>query len=235
VVRPALVLAALGALGVGATLGAPTALAGADGLAPRVAQAAGAAHTAPPAAPGHQAPAFGARPAAPPAAAAPVPAAPALASGPATSPAGGTLGLASVSGPTESAGRVEASPAAGLRVASLAQTQLGARYVWGGSSPAGGFDCSGFVYWAFGQAGHPISRVMTEQFASGRRVRLEELQPGDVLFYQNTYTAGLSHDGIYVGDDKFIHVADESIGVVLTPLHSAYWEQHFAGAVRITE
>jgi cell wall-associated NlpC family hydrolase len=66
-------------------------------------------------------------------------------------------------------------------------------------------------------------------------VRVEELQPGDILFYHDTYTAGLSHNGIYVGEGKFIHAADESTGVVLTPVRSTYWEQHFAGAVRVLE
>jgi cell wall-associated NlpC family hydrolase len=171
-----------------------------------------------------------------------VPPVPARAAAPGTNPAtpsaaAGTFSLASVTAPAAgtSPARVEAGPSAGLRLASLAQTQLGARYTWGGTTPAGGFDCSGFVYWAYGQAGHPLPRVMTEQFASGRHVRVDELQPGDVLFFENTYTAGLSHNGIYVGEGKFVHAADESTGVVLTAVHSAYWEQHFAGAIRILE
>ncbi|HZR97059.1 MAG TPA: C40 family peptidase [Chloroflexota bacterium] len=149
----------------------------------------------------------------------------------------GTLSLASAAGPAagNGAARVAGGPSAAPRLVSLAQTQLGARYTWGGATPTTGFDCSGFVYWAYSQIGHPLPRVMTEQFAAGRRVRVEELQPGDVLFYQNTYTAGLSHNGIYVGDGKFIHAADESTGVVLTPVHSAYWEQHFAGAIRVLD
>src|SRR5579883_1537238 len=170
--------------------------------------------------------------------------APATARGPATTPASapvagsaGSFSLASMTAPGEAGGaaRVEAGPSAALRLTSVAQSQLGARYTWGGTSPATGFDCSGFVYWAYNQIGHPISRVMTEQLAGGRPVRVDELQPGDVLFYQNTYTAGLSHNGIYVGDGRFIHAADESTGVVLTPVHTAYWEQHFAGAIRILE
>jgi cell wall-associated NlpC family hydrolase len=150
---------------------------------------------------------------------------------------GGTLSLASVSAPAVGSGpgRVGAGPSAALHLVSVAQSQLGARYAWGGTAPASGFDCSGFVYWAYSQIGHPLPRVMTDQFASGRRVRVEELQPGDVLFYQNTYTAGLSHNGIYVGDGKFIHAADESTGVVLTPVRTAYWEQHFAGAIRVLD
>jgi cell wall-associated NlpC family hydrolase len=175
----------------------------------------------------------------PPAVAMPASQVPANAMVPASAHGGssGTLSLASMGAPAtgSSPGRVEAGPSAAMRIVSVAQSQLGARYVWGGTTPAGGFDCSGFVYWAFSQVGHALPRVMTDQFASGRRVRVEELQPGDVLFYQNTYTAGLSHNGIYVGDGKFIHAADESTGVVLTPVRSAYWEQHFAGAIRVLD
>jgi cell wall-associated NlpC family hydrolase len=151
--------------------------------------------------------------------------------------AAGALSRASGTAPGagSSPGRVEAGPSAALRLVSVAQSQLGARYTWGGATPASGFDCSGFVYWAYSQIGRPLPRGMADQFASGRRVRVEELQPGDILFYQNTYTAGLSHNGIYVGDGKFIHAADESTGVVLTPVRSAYWEQRFAGAIRVLD
>jgi cell wall-associated NlpC family hydrolase len=149
----------------------------------------------------------------------------------------GTFSLASLAAPGTGSGpaRVEAAPSAALRLTSLVESQLGAHYTWGGTTPAGGFDCSGFVYWAYNQVGHPLPRVMTDQYAAGRHVRVEELVPGDVLFYQNTYTAGLSHNGIYVGDGKFIHAADESTGVVVTPVHTAYWEQHFAGAIRVLD
>jgi cell wall-associated NlpC family hydrolase len=119
------------------------------------------------------------------------------------------------------------------RLLGIAQAQLGARYTWGGTSPATGFDCSGFVYYVFSTYGHSVDRLLPGQRAAGRPVRREELRPGDVVFFENTYTAGLSHNGIYVGDGKFIHAADESTGVVLTPLASAYWDQRYAGAVRI--
>ncbi len=123
----------------------------------------------------------------------------------------------------------------GARIVSLAQTQVGARYTWGGTSPSTGFDCSGFVYWVFNTLGYPLERTLPEQFSAGRRVRLEELRPGDIVFFADTYTSGLSHNGIYIGDGKFIHAVDESTGVAITPLNSAYWEQRYVGAVRVVD
>jgi cell wall-associated NlpC family hydrolase len=162
--------------------------------------------------------------------------APGSATGPAPLPASTTGG--SSGGGSTLAGRVIPNlpaTANGARIASLAQSQLGARYTWAGVSPSTGFDCSGFVFWAYNTAGYNMPRIMEDQFSTGRRVRVEELRPGDVVFFADTYTTGLSHDGIYVGDGKFIHAVDESTGVAVTPLNSAYWEQRFVGAVRIMD
>lgn len=123
----------------------------------------------------------------------------------------------------------------GLRLSSIAQAQLGAKYTWAGVSPATGFDCSGFVYYVYNAFGYSLPRTMEDQLASGRRVRLEELRAGDILFYADTYTAGLSHNGIYLGDGKFIHAVDESTGVAVTPVNSSYWDQRFVAAVRVVE
>jgi cell wall-associated NlpC family hydrolase len=76
---------------------------------------------------------------------------------------------------------------------------------------------------------------MAEQFASGRKVSGDELRPGDVLFWSNTYMAGLSHNGIYLGEGHFVHAADERTGVVVTPTATPYWAQRFTGAVRLGE
>jgi cell wall-associated NlpC family hydrolase len=123
----------------------------------------------------------------------------------------------------------------GARIASIAQAQLGARYTWAGVSPATGFDCSGFVYYVFNAFGFPLDRLMPDQFSTGRRVRPEELRAGDIVFFADTYTSGLSHNGIYLGDGRFIHAVDESTGVAVTPMNSAYWEQRYVGAVRVVE
>jgi cell wall-associated NlpC family hydrolase len=172
--------------------------------------------------------------------------APGTAAGPAPRVAGpnGTqgTGTSATSNGTSSSGSVAGRiipnlPATerGQRVVNTALTQIGNRYTWAGVSPSTGFDCSGFVYWVFNQIGFPLDRTMPEQLAAGRRVRLEELRPGDVLFFSDTYTPGLSHNAIWVGDGSFVHAADESTGIVTTRLSTAYWEQKLTAAVRYVE
>ena len=171
-------------------------------------------------------------------------AAPASLTGAIGSPSGPVPVLASTGSTTSAAGgstgsarllpNLPASPNQ-ARLVAIAQAQLGARYTWAGTSPATGFDCSGFVYYVYNTFGYPLERTMAEQFAAGRRVRMDELRPGDIVFFADTYTSGLSHNGIYIGDGKFIHAVDESTGVAITPLNSAYWEQRYVGAVRIID
>lgn len=68
---------------------------------------------------------------------------------------------------------------------------------------------------------------------AGRRVSRGELQPGDLVFFQNTYIPGLSHGGIYIGNGQFIHAADERSGVVASSLSDPYWESRWLGATRL--
>lgn len=121
--------------------------------------------------------------------------------------------------------------APGLQVASLAQQYVGSRYVWGGSSPSG-FDCTGFVMWVFSQFGVAMPHNEAGQLASGDSVDAENLQPGDVLVFANTYRRGLSHVGIYVGGGQFIHAMDESHGVIVSSLSNSYWAVRLVGATR---
>jgi cell wall-associated NlpC family hydrolase len=105
-------------------------------------------------------------------------------------------------------------------------------YEFGGSSPEG-FDCSGFVYFVFRQSGTPISRDIYGQYAAGSHPDRNDLQAGDLVFFANTYMAGLSHVGIYMGNDQFIHAADETSGVAISNLRSDYWTAHWFGATRV--
>ncbi|MEA2642514.1 MAG: peptidoglycan DL-endopeptidase LytF [Chloroflexota bacterium] len=123
------------------------------------------------------------------------------------------------------------APGAGGGIVSFAMNYLGYRYVFGGTTPAG-FDCSGFVYYVMNQTGHGISRGMWGQYEAGSHPSKANLQPGDIVFFANTYMAGLSHNGIYIGNGKFIHAADERTGVVISDLNSSYYVQHYYGATR---
>ena len=86
---------------------------------------------------------------------------------------------------------------------------MGSRYRYGGSSPRTGFDCSGFVYYVMQASGISVGRSAAAQYNSGRRVSTGELQPGDMVFFSNTYKRGISHAGIYIGGGKFVHAETE--------------------------
>jgi cell wall-associated NlpC family hydrolase len=124
-----------------------------------------------------------------------------------------------------------APSASGPEVAALAQDYVGSRYVWGGTSPAG-FDCTGFVQFVFSQFGISLPRSEAGQLASGPQVGADDLQPGDVLVFANTYRRGLSHVGIYLGDGRFVHAVDESHGVAVSNLWDGYWSPRLVGASR---
>ncbi|MHB0871043.1 MAG: LysM peptidoglycan-binding domain-containing protein [Chloroflexota bacterium] len=121
----------------------------------------------------------------------------------------------------------------GDQIAAISQKYLGYRYVWGGTSPASGFDCSGFVWYVYKQAGISIPRApLGGQLGAGPRVSRDQLLPGDLIFWQNTYTAGLSHVGIYLGGGRFINAESEAVGVQIRSLNDPFWSARFYGASR---
>jgi cell wall-associated NlpC family hydrolase len=120
----------------------------------------------------------------------------------------------------------------GGTIVANAMKYLGYRYVFGGTSPRG-FDCSGFVYYIHNISGDPVGRGMWQQYNGGAHVPMSQLRPGDTVFFANTYIAGLSHDGIYLGNGQFIHASDESTGVTISSLYSSYWQAHYVGATRL--
>ncbi|WP_404454086.1 NlpC/P60 family protein [Virgibacillus necropolis] len=105
---------------------------------------------------------------------------------------------------------------------------LGTPYVWGGGSPSG-FDCSGFVSWAFAQGGISVPSSTSGLQYTGHQVSYSNIQPGDLVFF-NTYKTN-GHVGIYVGGGKFIG-SQNSTGLAVANMTSGYWANHFAGHVR---
>ena len=105
-----------------------------------------------------------------------------------------------------------------------ANSVMGAPYVWAGQSPSG-FDCSGFIHFTYDEAGMNTSRTSTDGYFN-RSHYIDEPQVGDLVFFKGTYRAGISHMGIYVGNNEFIH-AGSSTGVTKTSLDNPYWKQHF--------
>ena len=157
----------------------------------------------------------------------PAPAAPVRAPAPAPARAA----LATVRAPVPAAPVYAPAGPANSSIAGIALSQLGARYVWGGTTPSG-FDCSGFVMWASRRAGLAVPRDMWGQLQSGPRISRDNLQAGDIVFFQNTYMPGMSHNGIYIGGSRFVHAASESTGVITTSLNDPYWGPRYMGATR---
>ena len=121
----------------------------------------------------------------------------------------------------------------GLEVVRVAQKYNGAKYVWGGSSPKG-FDCSGFTWYVYKKAtGMDITHGVEEQWQLGHSVGRDDWQPGDIVFFENTFERGLSHVGIFMSGKDFIHAENEETGVVISSLDSDYYSQHYAGARRL--
>lgn len=117
------------------------------------------------------------------------------------------------------------------RILSEAQKYIGVPYVFGGTSPAG-FDCSGLVYYVLAQLGYPAPRTAAAQYSMGNSISYTELQPGDLVFFANTYTSGISHVGIYAGGGSFLHAPTEGSSVSYSSL-SGYWADHYYGARRL--
>ena len=93
--------------------------------------------------------------------------------------------------------------------------------MWGGVSPSTGFDCSGFVYYVYGQFGYSMNRVAADQAKNGVHVDPSQIQPGDVLCF---YSSGdyIGHTGIYLGNNLFIHAANSRSGVIISELSGYY-------------
>lgn len=114
---------------------------------------------------------------------------------------------------------------------SNAKTHLGSPYLFGGTSHEG-FDCSGFSQVVFKQTGIEIPRTTGEQFEMGNAVKKEDLQKGDLIFFE-TIRKGPSHLGIYIGENKFIH-SSSSKGVAISKLDDPYyWGPRYLGARRV--
>lgn len=121
----------------------------------------------------------------------------------------------------------------GNKIVSFAKQYIGYRYVLGGTTPSSGFDCSGFVYYVFNSNGYSISRSLYAQSSTGTAVSKSELQPGDVVFFNNTSSGSLGHVGIYIGDGMMVHAANSKRGVVTDTINSGYYNTYYYSARRI--
>ena len=107
-----------------------------------------------------------------------------------------------------------------------AEKYLGYPYVWGGSSPSTSFDCSGFVCWVLNHSGWSVGRTSAQGLYNlCTPVSRSNARPGDLVFFKGTYkTNGVSHVGIYVGENRMIHCGNP---ISYTNINTQYWQSHF--------
>lgn len=139
----------------------------------------------------------------------------------------------SASSPGTNPGGTQSGSPSGNTIVNYAMRYIGYPYVWAAAGPSA-FDCSGFIYWVVtNSTGKSIGRVLTTQISAGAAVSRNALQPGDLVFFQNTYQPGLSHGGIYIGNNQFIHASNPSTGVMISDLNSSYYASRWYGATRL--
>ena len=114
------------------------------------------------------------------------------------------------------------------RVFAEAEKYIGMPYVWGGSTPASSFDCSGFVCWTYTKSGvYNLPRTTAQQiYNQCEKISYEEAQPGDLIFFEKTYDTPdpVSHVGIYAGNDQMLHCGNP---IGYTSTQTEYWKAHF--------
>lgn len=120
----------------------------------------------------------------------------------------------------------------GESVADKALSYRGMPYIYGAQSPSRGFDCSGLVSYVLHKKGLHPPRTAAEQSHYGTPVSRSQLKPGDLVFFANTDKRGVSHVGIYIGNNNFVHAANPSKGVRVDSLSKAYYARHYYGARR---
>lgn len=124
-----------------------------------------------------------------------------------------------------------ASASSATSLLNSAKSYIGTPYKWGGTTTSG-FDCSGFIQRSFKDVGISLPRTTGQQYAMGTAVAKKNLQAGDLVFF-NTNGKGVSHAGIYVGSNNFIH-ASTSKGVMISSINDPYyWGKRYIGAKRV--
>ena len=114
------------------------------------------------------------------------------------------------------------------------QKYVGTPYVWGGSAPETGFDCSGYVCWVYNQNGYNVGRTTANGlWNKSQHISEAEAKPGDLVFFEGTYdTPGKSHVGIYLGNGMMVSAGDP---IKYANIHSSYWQKYLSGFGRLSK
>jgi cell wall-associated NlpC family hydrolase len=119
----------------------------------------------------------------------------------------------------------------GSKAVAIAERYLGVPYRWGGADPLTGFDCSGFTMYVYAQLGISLTHYTGAQFYEGTRVPPDQLQPGDLVFFEPS-TAGPQHEGMYIGNGQFIQAPHTGDVVKISSLSEPAYQFGYVGAVR---
>ena len=125
------------------------------------------------------------------------------------------------------------SSASGRAAAKTAHKYIGVPYKLGGKNPKEGFDCSSLVQYSYARNGVKLPRSSAQQAKVGRKVKKSQLQPGDLVFFSTGRRGRVSHVGIYVGNDKFIHAPGRGKKVTKASLSSKYFTKTYHSARRV--
>lgn len=118
------------------------------------------------------------------------------------------------------------------KVIEIGHSLKGIPYVFGGNTVAG-FDCSGYINYVFSQSGMKITRKSSADYFMNDSTKVTNPLPGDLVFFKNTYMAGISHMGIYIGNNEFLHAGSK--GVEVSTLTYTYWKERFVAFKRFNE
>ncbi len=116
------------------------------------------------------------------------------------------------------------------RVVAVARRMVGRPYHYGGDTPSG-FDCSGLVYYCYGQAGEKVPRTTVAQHRDGIWESIRNIRPGDLIFFKERGISS-SHVGIYIGHGDFVHAPTTGQPVRIDSLFNPYWRRHFVSVRR---
>jgi murein DD-endopeptidase len=125
---------------------------------------------------------------------------------------------------------VKAELTVGEKLVGVAAGFIGTPYRYGGESPKG-FDCSGLVFYSFEKVGQKVPRTAADQRRAAERVKRDELEPGDLVFFRSS-KGRVDHVGIYAGDGRFIHAPNSGKVVSYGYLDDPYYRSHFVSAGR---
>ncbi|AVK83847.1 hypothetical protein C3943_09840 [Lysinibacillus sp. B2A1] len=122
------------------------------------------------------------------------------------------------------------TPNSPANLVQIAKQQLGVKYTFGGTKPSTGFDCSGYITYVYNNAGISTPRKTAAGFYNTAQ-KVSTPKVGDLVFFANTYKAGVSHAGIYIGNNQMINASNS--GVTIANINSSYWKKYFVGYGRL--